>query len=784
MGLKESIITSLGGVPANNKSAKPTSTNSELPVTRDRETFLGASRLDASAAKLVDNTSLTREQQYTGIIYRAFTTIANRTAQVLINNLVLKDGNGEVIDDKTKHPYLLAIDESSSFTNFEFYYALATYLQLTGFAPVLAVRNYREGANGLITSVGDIKEFKLIRPYDLELQLSDEDDSLLGYKETIQMHNGQTKSRVLGVPQILPIKTFNPFDNLVGFAAATAANDYQYTSIEASKYTRRSMRNNISTSGILTVNKMLDSGQRENFKAELKHRYASDAADGSPIVAFGSDALSWQDLRQDMDKMALEKIHDMNTEDLLTVLGVSKTVMGIEQSGVTRETARVQQDLFLTNIVMPLAQSIVDEMNQDYRNYYNAKWRNNKMVIEIDSPVSKDYEAEKIEYETLSVKMDTAKKMYQMGATIESISDALELPEELSFENEPNFGSGNQDGSQAVSDGEGEDAAGNPVDQLPETTPPAEETQQNGKKKEDKQGKKKHVHNHVDIDEIEYVSRTEDVTAKNALTMEQVVEIKKLREDMANTIAATEMKYADDYANAIGKEVEQNEYIDDEQRAQYEEEIRNALREYYAAVVPILAQAVADYRKKQFGYTTQFEMDEAILKMIAKRVAMSSAGHLDTVENSLTILLKQGLDNGWSRDKMVREVKKKFTDEISKSRAKTLAVTETNNAFNKSQFWADEQFIAQNGLEERAYKQWVTYSANPCPHCLALAGMQPVAFNDAFIEVGQSFGAEFEKKDGTKVVRYITPKEEWGPVEDGNAHPNCNCKYRLVLKFN
>lgn len=759
MGFKDLAIRALGGEvkPNSAKATEGVVQNSRVSTSPTNPNGWSRPTFDASTSKLFDDTSLTREQMYTGIVYRAMNTIANRTAQVILNNTVVMDKTGEQLD-KEAHPYWDVIDSSSTFTNFEFFYAIATYLQLGGFSPLLAVRNYTERNNGTVGTVGEIKEFKILSPYNLTLLLSDEDDRLLGYEEKINMHNGQTMTRKLGVPHVIPVKLFNPFDNLLGFGVAQAANDYQFTAREAGKYTRRSMKNNISASGIITVKKMLDGPMREQFKQEMKARYASEAADGSPILAFGSDAMNWQDLRQDMDKMALEKIHNMNMEDLLTVMGVSKTVMGIEQSGVTRETAKVQQDLLLMNIVMPLAQAILDEFNQDYRNYYPAKWAANKLNFTLDSPLSKDYEAEKVEAETMNVKMDAAKKMWEMGASRDSIVEALELPEEIEFEDEPRWSSGGTNNENA-----------NPIEQLAADGATGTEigTEEIGTEQ---------AQQAVAVNVIP--------TAKNSLSMEQVVQIKRLREETYRKIAENELSVVDAYIDAIGSDMYKNDLLPDSEHQAYVTELRGILNTYYAAVVPILGQAVADFRRRQYGLLTEFEVNDAIRQMIRNRISKTAQSHFDYIDNTMTNLLKQALDEGWSRDKMVREVRRTFNDSIATADAKRLAVTETNNAFNKSQFWADQQFVDQNNLQERAYKQWVTYSPNPCPHCISLAEQPPIPFEKPFINVGDSFGAEFTHKDGTKVVRYITPNSEFGPVEDGNAHPNCACKYRLVLKFN
>ena len=47
----------------------------------------------------------------------------------------------------------------------------------------------------------------------------------------------------------------------------------------------------------------------------------------------------------------------MNIESTLVTTGVSKTVLGIEKSGVTRDTSETQSELFVTGEIMPRLQA-------------------------------------------------------------------------------------------------------------------------------------------------------------------------------------------------------------------------------------------------------------------------------------------------------------------------------------------------------------------------------------------------------------------------------------------
>ena len=73
-----------------------------------------------------------------------------------------------------------------------------------------------------------------------------------------------------------------------------------------------------------------------NFKARLY-----DGKKGEPLVSDGAGGLKWDTMQIDMEQSALDKISQGNLESLLAVTGMSKTTIGIEVSGVTRETSKV-----------------------------------------------------------------------------------------------------------------------------------------------------------------------------------------------------------------------------------------------------------------------------------------------------------------------------------------------------------------------------------------------------------------------------------------------------------
>jgi hypothetical protein len=73
----------------------------------------------------------------------------------------------------------------------------------------------------------------------------------------------------------------------------------------------------------------LDPEAFKNFKARLMNK-----TEGEPVFAVGEGALSYDDMQTDLNKAALDKVDEVYLNNLIAVTGNSKTMFGIEQSGL------------------------------------------------------------------------------------------------------------------------------------------------------------------------------------------------------------------------------------------------------------------------------------------------------------------------------------------------------------------------------------------------------------------------------------------------------------------
>lgn len=328
---------------------------------------------------------ITDEDFYTGYGFAVVNKRANRSV-VLGKKFLFTDAKEEIISKanengiRVTHPYLDLIRDSVDFAERDFWYDISTYLDLEGIYYLMAVRAVT--ATG---KVGNIQKFSLLNPYWIR-PVTNRDGYLGGYVE----QNPGLGSREIPKEMIIPIKLLNPFDPSKTYSLADAARDSQFTLKQANDFARESIDGNLNAPGIISSAIELPDDQFDNFVTRVKGHNR-----GEPLFGNGAGTISWTNMQTDLDKAALDKINSINRDVLLAVSGLSKTGVGVEESGTGREVSRTQKDDFTENAIMPQIENIIDALNLDYRRYYADQYKSNNYVITLDNPLETDRDAEK-----------------------------------------------------------------------------------------------------------------------------------------------------------------------------------------------------------------------------------------------------------------------------------------------------------------------------------------------------------------------------------------------------
>lgn len=702
---------------------------------------------------------------YTGYSYAAINNRANKLAQLATENVktyatseLMKSAKqkGKILE----HPYIDIIDKSKTFSNYRFWYDISTFLDLEGVYYLLVIRNVQGNR------VGNVQEFKLLNPYNVRRIRNSQTGEIGGY---VEARDGLVRN--IPPEMIIDMRNLNPFSTDEPYAMTDAAKEFQFTLKQAGDYTRHSLKNNMASPGIISTDMLLEEEQFKNFVARVTNQEK-----GLPLFGNGAGAITWDAMQIDLDKASLDKINEINRSTLFAVSGVGKTMMSIEESGTTRETAKVQKDLFIEGHIMPQLQLILDALNQDYKKYYEKDYDKNGYTLYIDNPLGTDREAELKDIEIREKSLDLYSSLVNKGY-------------------KPELAAKYTDGEITLEE------LGQPTEE-PKQTPPInpnpKETDSEADKEEPQDDENQNANKAVRVTNI-FDEETQGITQFQQSALENKIIALETQIVASVTNRLTKVKNAFDDTSDIMTQTEQKAY---------EKQAQKDLEAFYLALIPIIASMTVAQRAKEFGKQSTFFLTPAIkreAKQLAKKVG---EGHVQTVLEDLRKTIKSTYDDnvqaqlsaleatgrkvtdadlalarkkaleGAGQQEIISSVTKQYT-EITQTRAKTISRTESARAFNQSQYLADKQFLEQNGLEGRAYKKWTTFSGSPCPTCEYLANQPPIPFDKAFAEVGETISSTYEKDGKTKV---FSTSINFTPLESGNAHPNCGCRYMLVIK--
>lgn len=760
--------------------------------------------------------------KYTGLMYAAIEKRANLVVRLADENLRTKSSKAAADAAKKRneilqHPYLPIIDSSLGFSDYEFWHNIPVYLDLKGVYYLGVIRTVAEGR------VGEVQSFEMLNPYQVArvTRIVDGKVEVGGYREWQGAYY-----RDWPVQQIIDMRKLNPFNPDEPYSMSDAGKDSQFTLKQAGDYTRRALRNNAGSPGIYSTDVVLEDEMFEMFVARIRQ-----TDKGEPIIANGAGAVKWNSTQIEMDKAALDKITQINVEPLLAVSATSKTSLGIEQSGVTRDTSKVMSDQLTTDAGMPLLRFIIEALNQDYKRYYPDKYRAAQYKLYIDSPLGKDRDAEAKDVEIRGKSLDLYQALinrgYEAGVAAKYAIGEISL-EELGAPTKPPL-----------------------VQPVPAVTPSKDEP-----KKSDKQYLR--AENAASTEKpisassqplVADLAADQALTARtdNQLAADDVAQLASQEAALQNTVEQAEEQIALAVIEKVAKNLydEASDVLAADERAKQERELIRALLVFYSLVVPLQAKSVMQRRTTQYGVAGTFAVDAQVRKAIQTSADKAAESHVQTIVEDLRATVKQTMVaegdisriaeavakkypavtteelrasvreaakggksdseiaqalrakykdasfeellkgvraaalKGAEHDDLVRAIRREY-QEMAKTRASVIAKTETNRAFSMSQYEADRQFLAQNDWTERAYKRLLIRSPHPCVFCQAKAAEGWVPFLTPFANLGDVITATVKLPDGSTSVKTLAIT--YATIEAGNLHVLCQCGYELEIR--
>lgn len=628
------------------------------------------------------NSSVRKEDMYRGYAYAAIQRRANRVASIARMG-VITTANTELTQKvaKTKstleHPYLTKIKDSVDFSEKKFWRDISVYLDLAGVYYLGVVREYIPET----TILSPVKKFVMLNPF--EITRIEKEGKVVAYQE----NKPDGRTRVWQPHQIIEMRELNPFDQEKAWSLSEASENAVYTLQQSGDYTRKSIAGNINAPGIISTSEQMSDELFQNFMTRVKSNLS-----GEPLFGNGTGAIDWKSMSVDLDSSALSDINELNRNELFAVSGTSKTVLGIEESGTTRETARVQADNFIADSVQPRIEDIIDHLNMDYKKSYPEDFKKTDFQIKIGNVLSRDYDNELSSVQLKIAQLDLIQKVVDQGYTQESaaafamneaeISD-LELRDSVKMQ-------------RAISEKELGDKLKDYIETKKKPEEPKEEgdqdqedTSQNGldpleldQELEIHPDLETHVESKLTEEGIEIEDILLTKTIENTKNPDDIVDTysndisdldtQQLKTEFNSSLKAFKTLHTA-ILNTLTSELTKNGFTDEfsvddvkpEDKEKWTSKILSILSEYWYLIVPIYAKAVMAQRNETFDEKTLFELSETIKQKIEGNAELIADSHLNTVLKDINQLSNKTFTK-LAEKQAVQLVKKQLKDNPDK----------------------------------------------------------------------------------------------------------------------
>lgn len=325
-------------------------------------------------------------------------------------------------DDQIEHPYKKLWQNSPYFSEYDFWKQFLTYIQLKGEFYIYMNRNllasakrYRPGTHNLC---GYTNYMKIINPYEMQPKDFDPKTGEVTIWRRTFKAPGTTQNLTQDYPahQIIRVAEFDPWNQTKPYSLLDATKENLFTLENARDYTRHALVNNINAPGMLAVEGQFQSQEEfDNYIALLR-----DHREGELLIAAGNAKSTYQDMNQNLDGASQEAIRGIERDEIFISSGVSKSVLGVETTGLTRDVAATQKLTFTERTVVPYIRLMLETLNYDYRTMYAGDFITDKYILRITIPSVGDKTQELKELEIREEEYNMVQRYVDRGYTRKS----------------------------------------------------------------------------------------------------------------------------------------------------------------------------------------------------------------------------------------------------------------------------------------------------------------------------------------------------------------------------
>lgn len=774
--------------------------NSFQPLSHD---FWRTGRVKALENILTDK-ERSEKDLFSGYLFAALDLRKTVFSEFCEENIVTRVYNDHSFQEK--HLYLDLIESSNKSTEFDFWNDIMSDWDTKGEFYLFILRRvvYKKEKD----KDGNYVLEHLGKPVSIEVLDANQVNPLkrggkvVGYEQWVDASH----RRVFAPEQIIHVMNKNPFQKDQAYSIFDIAKDYQYTMNRSSDFTKAAIVNNTNTPGILSTDQVLNDQEYDNLVAQINSHEA-----GKLIFSDGSGKLNYTAISQELDKSALPDVADVNRQIIFAITGTSKTMLGIEESGTTRDTASVQTEKFLQRVIRPMAKRVISALNFDYRIRYPGLYKADPIDLIIKGTV--DTEAAKDTYETQKYLYDSVTEMVYAGYTAETAEQFLkgdisyidlekeeEDPEDFFSDNYvPPVPPESEDTSEPAeepteepenaeeeTDTESPDAVGSKpltmadieerkerIDALEAVATAIETAEIN---------LEEHNHHHEEsLEEWIDSKLLKNYRNENGMTDFGQLQSSKLKNIYKSLLGNVRKTQLEAFKQA---KINRNAQISDIRTDKQEKKVTNELYEIFKKSMTQIIPIVSAERKeedKKLNLTGNINvLGEKEVKSEIERLAMKCAeSHASTIYKTILSAIekveKKKNAINLSEEELSDAVKRAYLYN-SKNRAGVVSEDVFMRAVNTGRYYTDYLLLEINGKMAIAYKTLENDYPDPCPLCDFMIAQPMRPFKEDFINWKDDLTVK--GTDG-KTIEYHNNFEA---VKAGDLHVGCRCMYSIVLK--
>lgn len=733
------------------------------------------------------------ESLYSGYLFSALDLRRNSFAEFAEDNIITKSYRESIKDPY--HPYLRLIEESKSSTEYEFWQDLITDWDMKGEFFIFLLRRVVYSERSLpntskkeryVSHIGMPTAIEVLDANSV-IRLTDATGKVIGYEQWLD----DTHKRVFAPEQIIHVWNKNPFKKDQPYSIFDAAKDYQFTLNKSTFYTQAAIANNGNIPGIISTDQVLNDSEYDNLVSRINSNEA-----GKVIVTDGAGKLNYTQISQQLDGTALSGVTDVSRQVIFAVTGTSKTMLGIEESGTTRETARIQYQKFLQRTIAPIVKRVISNLNFDFRLRYPTKY--DSELIELAIRDDSDPLSAKEAFETQKFLFDSVLEMTYSGYTASS--------SEQFIKGEIGFTELELDGTDAEEiDGQAlgtdqiastEDVttpidSDEPTDEIDsdETTIPEEEAEQALFPKARPLELKEVISEVNCCHDHHHEESLEDWIDNTLLKQHRVDNSTEYGKQVSSKLKGTYKTFSKELRSIDLEMLNESELVTNSLTLkdirtgkiakEMKEKLMDIVLKYMRNVMSIISAERKQLNKVEWNLEGNVNIlgEKEVNEELLHTVELIANSHVDTIYNDLLKNVEKEKKKA-ERKKialtvlMLNLALQRTLRRSTKQRVPVLAENVFMRAIDLGTHWTDLLLVRLNGLQSVAFKVLRTNYSDPCPYCQKLLN-KPIPLTYNFADIGTKILGQGEKNP--LVVNMF-------PIRSNLVHVNCRCQYQLIIQ--